>query len=634
MQLDIKTLIKKAKENPEKFWHDAAENAAEDIYWFKKWDKVFDAQYPTFKWFLNGNTNISYNCLDYKIEKGLGNKIAIIYETDEINKIEKKTYFELFEFVKKISAALRAISVKKGDRVVIYMPTNIISLATMLACARIGALHVVVFAGFSANAIAERINGSGAEYIITQDFGFRKGKKIEYKKIIDSAVELCAPNQIKKIVVYTVDKEKKLNLKDGRDILFDDFIKNGKNNDFVELDANEPLFLLPTSGTTAKPKITVHCHGGYQIYIYCMAKWIYELKKSDIWFCTSDIGWIVGHSYNVYAPLLVGCTTILYDGTPDYPQKDMWWSIIERNNVTGMFTSPTGVRVLMRLGAEQSKKHNLNSLKRVFVAGEVLNPEAWKWLQKDVFNDRIPVLDHMWQTETGGAIIANFLGLKVKPGSAGFPVPGVDGDIVDETTGESLPPNKKGVFVIKHPFPGLTPALWQDIDGYRKTYWERNKATMKMYYTGDAAWRDDDNYIFFAGRSDEIIKIAAHRIGTTEIESALMTHPAVVESGVSGVPDELRGEVACAFVILKEGYKPSTELKKELIETVRRTLGSIAIVRDIEFVNAIPKTRSGKIMRRVMKSLWLKKDLGDLSTIEEEASVEEIKDAINRMKKI
>ncbi|PIV69882.1 MAG: acetyl-CoA synthetase [Euryarchaeota archaeon CG01_land_8_20_14_3_00_38_12] len=633
----IKSFIKKAEEKPEKFWDEAAENAFEDIYWFRKWDKVFEQQYPTFKWYLGGITNISYNCLDYKVKKGLGDKPAFIYESGESGKIEKITYSKLLDFVRSISSGLRALGVKKGDRVVIYMPINITSVATMLACARIGALHVVIFAGFSPKAVADRIIGSGAEYIITQSFGLRRGRRIEIKKIIDEAVEQCPLNQIKRIVVYRENGEKS-SMKKDRDIYFEDFLKDGKNgdSDFVKLEANEPLFLLPTSGTTAKPKIAVHCHGGYQIYIYCMGKWVYGLKNSDVWFSTSDIGWIVGHSYSVYAPLLIGCTSILYEGTPDYPHNDMWWSIIERNKVTGVFTSPTGVRALMKLGIEQPRKHDLGSLERVFVAGEVLNPEAWKWLYKEVLNKRIPVLDHMWQTESSGPMVANFYGLgllPVKPGSAGIPVPGLAAYIVDETTGESLPPDKKGIFVVRKPFPGLTPILWQDLDGYKQAYWEKTKASSGMYYTGDAAWRDTDGYIYFAGRADEVIKIASHRIGTVEIESVLMSHPSIVEAGVSGVPDELRGEVACAFAVLKKGYKPSEELKKELIKSVRESLGAIVVVRDIEFVTALPKTRSGKIMRRVMKTLWLKKDLGDISTIEEEASVEEIKEAIGRIRK-
>jgi acetyl-CoA synthetase len=367
-----------------------------------------------------------------------------------------------------------------------------------------------------------------------------------------------------------------------------------------------------------------------------MAKWIYNLQDTDIWFCTSDIGWIVGHSYNVYGPLLCGATTILYEGTPDYPERDMWWKIIEKYKVTGLWTSPTGIRGLMRLGLEEAKKHNLSSVKRVFSAGELLNPAAWEWMQKEVFEDKIPVIDHMWQTETAGPIVGNPYGISlipIKPGSAGIPVPGVIGDVVDENTGEPQTLNKKGVFVIRKPFPGLTPTLYNDHSRYLSEYWERTEKLKGVYFTGDAASKDEDGYIFFAGRADEVIKISGHRIGTVEIESVLVSHPAVVEAGVSGVPDELRGEVACAFVVLKPGYKPTEELKNELKEHIRNLMGSIVVIKDIEFVNMLPKTRSGKIMRRVMKRLWTGIELGDISTIEEEASVEEIKEAIEKIKK-
>jgi acetyl-CoA synthetase len=401
------------------------------------------------------------------------------------------------------------------------------------------------------------------------------------------------------------------------------------------MESNEPLFLLPTSGTTAKPKVTVQKHGGYQIYIYSMAKWIYDLQDTDIWFCTSDIGWIVGHSYNVYGPLLVGSTSVIYEGTPDFPRRDMWWEVAARNKATALWLSPTGVRGLMRLGTGEAKKHDLSSVERIFCAGEVLNPPAWSWLQEEVFENRVPVIDHMWQTETSGPIFANPYGLgmiPIKPGSGHIPVPGVIAEIIDEKDGKSVPTGEKGIVVLKKPTPGLVSALWGDEEGYLLNYWEKIPSTKGMYYLGDAASMDEDGYVFFAGRSDEVIKIAAHRIGTVEVESSLISHPAVVEAGVSGVPDELRGEVASAFVVLKAGYEPSDELRKELIAHIRKTMGSIVVMRDIQFVTGLPKTRSGKIMRRVMKTLWMDKELGDLSTIEEEASVDEIREAIKRMK--
>jgi acetyl-CoA synthetase len=424
---------------------------------------------------------------------------------------------------------------------------------------------------------------------------------------------------------------------EGQDISWEEFLSlaEGQSGDVEVMESNEPLFLLPTSGTMAKPKVTVHVHGGYQQYVYSMGQWIYKMRPGDVWFATSDIGWIVGHSYNVYGPLVSGCTTILYEGTPDFPRKDMIWDIIERNVVTALWISPTGVRGLMRLGLEEARKHDLSSVERVFCAGEVLNPPAWEWLQKEVFEDGIPVVDHMWQTETSGPVIGNPYGLgmyPIKPGSSGLAVPGVLVDIVDEKTGKPCEPNEKGMFVINKPFPGLTPSLWGDPERYRLDYWEKMETLKGLYCSGDGAYRDEDGYIWFVGRADEVIKISAHRIGTIEIENALMYHPAVTECGVSGVPDEFRGEVASAFVVLQAGTEPSEELKKELIQHVRDVMGPIVVMKDIQFVKVLPKTRSGKIMRRVMKALWLGEDPGDLSTIEDGASVEEIRDAIEKMK--
>ena len=632
----VKRFLDWAKDDPESFWEDAANKAVHDIHWFRKWDRVFSWEYPTFKWFVGGLTNISYNCVDYNVKRGRAGRAALVAESGETGEMRVVTYGQLLALVKQYAAALKGLGVERGDRVAIYMPMGVEAVTAMLACARIAAVHVVIFAGFSANAVADRLEISGAKFILTQDEGSRRGKPVGLKKIIDDALAIC-PGQVQKVVVFRRNQADLPLMREGRDIFWEEFLALGKGitADVVPVEANEPLFMLPTSGTTAKPKVTVQNHGGYQIYVYSMGKWIYALKEADVWFCTSDIGWIVGHSYNVYGPLLFGCTSILYEGTPDYPRPDMWWEITERNRATGLWLSPTGVRGLMKLGKEQAKKHDLSSVERIVCAGEVLNPPVWQWLQEEVFQNKIPVIDHMWQTETSGPIFANPYGLgllPIKPGSACIPVPGVIADIVDEKDGHSLAPGEKGVVVIRRPFPGLTPTLWGEPERYQAEYWERYPATKGAYYSGDAAYWDEDGYIWFAGRSDEVIKIAAHRIGTIEIESALISHPSVVEAGVSGVPDELRGEVACAFVVLKPGTEPSEALKKELIEHVRKTMGAIVVVRDIEFIKGLPKTRSGKIMRRVMRALWTEKEVGDISTIEEEASVDEIREAVKKMK--
>ena len=633
----VRSFMGKAEEDYEGFWEDAAVRAGDDVRWFKKWDRVFEWEYPTFKWYKGGTTNISYNCVDYKVERGMGDKAAFIYECGDTGEAREVSYRELLELVKKHAAALRGIGVGKGDRVAIYMPMNVESAVAMLACARIGAIHVAIYAGFSARAIADRLEMTGAEYVITQDRGSRRGNPVPLKSMVDEAIKsLPQGRRVRAVVVLPKHGGEALFMKKGRDIYWDEFLDKGKgvSPDYVPLESNEPLFLMPTSGTTARPKVTVHNHGGYQVYIYSQGKWMYGLNADDVWFSTSDIGWMAGHSYSIYGPLLFGCSAILYEGTPDYPRPDMWWDIIERRKVTGAWFSPTGVRGLMRLGIEQARKHDLGSVERILCAGEVLNPAAWEWLQKEVFENKIPVIDHMWQTETGGPVVGNTYGLGlgvIKPGSASFPAPGVMVDIVDEKDGHSLPSGEKGTFIIRKPFPGLTPALWGEPQRYRKDYWEATPGTQGSYYAGDAAYRDDDGYIWFAGRVDEVIKIAAHRIGTVEIENALLSHPAVIEAGVAGVPDELRGEVASAFVVLAPGYHAGGELKGELIGHIRKTMGPIVVMKDIQFVNMLPKTRSGKIMRRVMRSLLMGKEPGDLSTIEEEASVAEIREAVGKM---
>ncbi|MHB8779806.1 MAG: acetate--CoA ligase [Candidatus Geothermincolia bacterium] len=632
----VASFLRFGYEDFEAFWEQAALTAMDEIYWFKHWDKTFEWDYPTFNWFVGGMTNVCYSAVDYNVAKGRGGKAAIVSEVGETGESNVITYAQLLHLVKRYAAALRGLGVKKGDRVSIYMPMGIESVASMLACARIGAIHVVIFAGFSFQAVADRLELTGAEYILTQDVNHRRGSIIELKKVIDDALEAAPVGQVKKVAVLKKGAEDRP-MQAGRDMYWDEFLAlgEGQSGDVEVMEANDPLFLLPTSGTTAKPKITVHKQGGFQQYVYSMGQWIYKIRPEDVWFATSDIGWIVGHSYNVYGPLISGCTTVLYEGTPDFPRNDMIWELIERNKVTALWTSPTGVRGLMKLGLEEARKHDLSSVERVFCAGEVLNPAAWEWLQQEVFYDSIPVIDHMWQTETSGPVIGNPYGLgmyPIKPGSSALAVPGVQVDIVAQATGESCPPGEKGMFVIKKPFPGLTPTLWEDPERYKNDYWENIETLKGLYCSGDGAYRDSDGYIWFVGRADEVIKIAAHRIGTIEIENALISHSDVMECGVSGVPDDFRGEVACAFVVLKAGVEPSDEKKGELIKHVRDVMGPIVVIRDIQFVHMLPKTRSGKIMRRIMKKLWLGEDLGDLSTIEDGASVDEIREAITKMK--
>jgi acetyl-CoA synthetase len=622
----LKEMLQFASRDPEGFWGDAAR----DLHWFKPWNRVFEWNYPDFRWFVGGMTNLSYNCLDYHVlREEMGGKPAIIWESGETGQSRILTYNDLWKDVKDFSAGLRALGIAKGDRVTIYMPMVPEAVVAMLACTRIGAVHSVVFGGFGAGALTERAQDVGSKVLLTADLGYRRGKQVGLKQIVDEALQ--AHTQVEKVVVL---KRGSTNpqMKNGRDLFWEDAVEAGKSqkNDFVPVESNELAFVLHTSGTTAKPKGTVQPHGSYQVYIKSMGKWVYDMKQSDVWWSTSDIGWIVGHSYVVYAPLLVGCSNVMYEGVPDYPTPDIWWSILEKHKVNRLWISPTGVRGLMKFGNDYPMKRDLSSLQLVVCAGEVLNPPAWEWLQETVLKDRVPVIDHMWQTESSGPVVGNPVGiamLPIKPGSATIPLPGIEADIVNDK-GESVAAGVKGNFVCRRPFPGLTPTLWQDHERYVNDYWKRIPG---CYYTGDAAFKDEDGYIWFLGRMDEVIKIASHRIGTIEIESTLVGHPAVAEAAVVGKPDPVKGEVAAAFVVLKAGYQPSEALKKELQDLVHKSMGKIVVIEDIDFVDMLPKTRSGKIMRRLIKAVITGQQLGDYSTIEDEGSISEIRKAAEEL---
>jgi acetyl-CoA synthetase len=622
----VRRMQEEARRDPAAFW--AA--AAEELPWFRKWDVAFDWQFPTFRWFVGAQTNLAYNCLDYHVRRGWGGHTALIY-VNERGERQLFTYAQLRREVERVAAALRGLGIRKGDRLTIYMPVCPEAIVLMLATVRIGAIHSVVFAGFGAQALADRITASGSRLVFTADATYRRGSIVRLKEVVDQALSV-GENQVERVVVLrrTADDVPML---PGRDFSWDEFLKRGEGEDgrHEVMEANEPAYILATSGTTARPKLAVHVHGGYQVGIYSLGRWCFGMKPTDVWWATSDIGWVVGHSYIVYAPLLLGCTTIAYEGALDYPGPETVWRVVEEFGVTGIFTSPTGVRLLMRYGEEAAKGYDLSSLERVVCAGEVLNAPAWEWLQKVVLKDRAPVIDHWWQTETGGPVIGNPYGvgmLPIKPGSAGVPLPGMEVAVMSPE-GQELGPGEKGILVIKRPFPSLTPTLWGEPERYGRDYWQRIPG---VYFTGDSAHIDEDGYVWFAGRADEVIKIAAHRIGAIEVESAFLKHPAVAEAGVTGRPDPVRGEVISAFVALKQGHRPSEELRRELLETVRRELGPVAVVGDINFVAMLPKTRSGKIMRRVLKAVVLDRDPGDISTIEDEGSVEEARQAWLQMR--
>jgi acetyl-CoA synthetase len=617
-----------AAADPDAFWA----RAAEMLRWSRPWDKVFDWQPPTFKWYLGGETNLCANAVDRHVAAGNGGRAALV-ALDERGGRDVYTYAQLQHEVRRTAAALRGIGVGTGDRVAVYMPTCAEAIVLMLACARIGAIHLVVFAGFGANALAERVKLAGCKALFAADITYRRGRDVPLLGVIE---ETLADTDVRGLVqqVVVLKRSAESVLPSGA-LTWDEFQTRGAGQDdgYVPLESNTPAYILATSGTTATPKLAVHCHGGYQVYIHAMAKWVFGLRPDDVWWSTSDIGWVVGHSYIVYAPLLVGCTTLSFEGAIDYPDIDTFYKLCAENGVTGVFTSPTAIRVFMRSGAEPVRKYDLSSVERVFSAGEVLNPAAWEWFQKEAFGDRIPVIDHMWQTETGGPIVGNPYGLAmlpIKPGAAGVPLPGIEAAVINPEGGECAP-GEKGIFVIKRPFPGMTPMLWAEPERYGPTYWERVPG-QTLYFSGDAAQIDEDGYVFFSGRADEIIKIAAHRIGTVEVESACLRHASVAEAGVTGRPDELRGEVISAFVVLKNGQEPSSDMREQIIATVRRELGPVAVIGELNFVNALPKTRSGKIMRRVLKAVTLDVDPGDISTIEDEGSVEDARDAWRDMK--
>jgi acetyl-CoA synthetase len=617
----VKRRLLDAAADPDAFWG----RAAEQVHWFRPWDEAFVWEPPTFRWFAGGQTNIAYNCLDLHVARGRGDATAMI----GLNERGERRVFSYGEFlagVKEIAAALRGLGVRRGDRVAIYMPTMPETIMAMLATTRIGAIHLVVFAGFGSGALAERMQIAGARVLLTADVTFRKGKDVDLWAIAREALGDPA-SPVERVVVLPRSGERP-SLSPDRDLTWEEFLAGGTGqpSDHEVMEANEPAYVLATSGTTAKPKLVVHTHGGYQVGIHSMGDCCFGLKQSDVWWPTADIGWAVGHSYLAYAPLLAGCAAIAYEGALDHPSPENFYRIIAEDRVTGIFTAPTAVRMLMAHGTAPARAFNLDSVERVVCAGETLNVPAWEWLQKEVFGDRVPVIDHMWQTETGGPVFGNPYGislLPIKPGSAGIALPGIFAEIRNPE-GDRCEPDEKGIVVLTRPFPSLTPAIWGDPERYARDYWGRIPGA---YFSGDAASVDEDGYYWFSGRADEIIKIAGHRIGTIEVETALLRHPAVAEAGVTGRPDDLRGEVISAFVVLRTGHAGSPELKQELLGTVRRELGPVAVIGEINFVRMLPKTRSGKIMRRVFKAVVLDRDPGDISTIEDAGSVEEVREA-------
>ncbi|NPV13336.1 acetate--CoA ligase [candidate division WOR-3 bacterium] len=584
---------------------------AKELEWFKPWEKVLDeSQAPFYKWFIGGKFNIASNCIDRHMKTAVKDKIAYIYHT-EPGEVEKWTYAQLYKEVNKLANALKRLGVKKGDRVTIFMPMIPQLPVAMLACAKIGAIHSVVFSGFSSASLRDRIQDAEAKILITADGGYRRGKLVTLKANADPA--LAESPSIEHCIVFK-RAGNPVDMKPGRDLWWHEITEKESDECATEpLDAEDMLYILYTSGTTGKPKGVVHVHGGYAVGTYTTLKFVFDIKPNDIYWCAADIGWVTGHSYIVYAPLMLGATSVLYEGAPDYPAPDRWWSIIEKEKVTILYTSPTAIRMFMRFGEEYPAKHNLSSLRLLGSVGEPINPEAWRWYRKNIGGDRLQIMDTWWQTETGAFVISPLPITPLKPGSATKPLPGYSADVVDQD-GNPVKPNENGFAVILRPWPSMLRTLYKDPDRYVQSYWSRFKG---KYLTGDSCTRDENGYFWFRGRADEVLNVAGHRLGTAEIESALVAHPAVAEAAVIGIPDEIKGDVPKAYVTLKVGFQPSDALVEELKKWVAQEIGPIARPESIEFRDKLPKTRSGKIMRRLLKAEALGKPIGDISTLDE-----------------
>jgi len=612
---NIKNLdeLHKKAENWKWFWDEISKELVE---WYKPYKEVLEWDAPWAKWFVGAKYNIVHDALDKHVNSWRKNKVAFIFE-GEPGDVQKLTYNDLFIEVNKFANSLRKIGVKKGDRVGIYMPMILELPIAMLACAKIGAIHSVVFSGFSSLAFRDRVNDCEAKVVITCDGFWRRGKKVYLKEQADVALE-DAPSVEHVIVCKRTGDGVPWTA--GRDVWWHDLVFDApKECETEKLDANDPLFFLYTSGTTGKPKGIIHAHGGYAVGTAYTLKWVFDIKDEDIWWCAADIGWITGHSYIVYAPLILGATSVLYEGAPNWPQPDRWWEIIEKYNVTTLYTSPTSVRLFMKYGEDWPKKHDLSTLRLLGSVGEPINPEAWMWYYKHIGNEKCQIMDTWWQTETGHFVISPLPITPLKPGSATRPLPGLSADVYNEQ-GESVQ-NAGGNLVLPHPWPGMLRGIYKNEDRYKETYWSKFEGE---YLAGDVTRKDNDGFFWIQGRADDVLNVSGHRIGNSEVESALVSHPMVAEAAVIGKPHSLKGESITSYVVLRGDINPTDELRKELREHVGHEVGKIARPDEIWFVNDVPKTRSGKIMRRVIRSKALGKDVGDISTLSNPEAVDEI----------
>ena len=613
-----------AKKDYLSFWDECAKS----LSWFEPWGETLQWNPPFAKWFVGGKLNASYNALDVH-QNSKSDKTAILWEGED-GTDRKITYGEMFEQVKKLANVLKSLGVKKGDRVTIYLPMIPELPISMLACARIGAVHTVVFSGFSANSLSDRVEDSQSKIIITADGGYRKGKIINLKEIVDESASSI--QFVKNVIVYQrTGQEIQINEKD---LMWSDVMDTSSDIcDAEKLDSNDSLYILYTSGTTGKPKGVLHGTGGYLTHVYSTYKWAFDIKDHDVYFCTADIGWVTGHSYVVYGPLLHGATQVMYEGAPDHPNSSRMWDIIQKYGVTIFYTTPTALRMLMKFGDDIPNSFNLSTLRLLGTVGEPINPQVWKWYFDVIGKKKCPIIDTWWQTETGGILISPLPGIEtipLKPGSATLPVPGLDISVVDES-GNEVEAETKGSLIIKNPWPGMLLGLWKDMEKYKNVYWSKFES---LYYPGDYAIKDSDGYLWLLGRSDDVLKVAGHRIGTAELESSIVSHNDVAESAVCGIPDDVKGESIIAFVVLKENVHTSDDtLRSELRDTIRTQIGPIATPSQFYIVTKLPKTRSGKIMRRLLKSIANNETIGDVSTLEDGAVVSEIQSTFNELQK-
>jgi len=607
----------RAAQDREAYWAEWAK----ELEWIKPWTQVLEWRPPHAKWFLGGRLNASANCLDRHLAAGRGAKVALIWE-GEPGDVRRITYRELHADVNRFANVLKGLGVKRGDRVAIYMPMVPEVAVAMLACARIGAIHTVVFGGFSSESLRDRIQDARASVVITADGGYRRGSVVPLKTNTDEAVRETPT--VRHVVVLERTKQT-VPMQAGRDAWWHDLMAKAAPSCAPEaMDAEDPLYILYTSGTTGKPKGILHTTGGYLTHVYATTKWVFDLKNEDVFWCTADVGWVTGHSYVVYGPLALGVTEVMYEGAPDWPAKDRFWAICERHGVTVFYTAPTAIRAFMKWGTEHPGKHNLSKLRLLGSVGEPINPEAWIWYHHTIGGERCPIVDTWWQTETGGIMITPLPGVTTtKPGSGTIPFPGINAELLD---GEGRRVDVGGGYLaITSPWPGMLRTIWGDDERYRKVYWSKWSGRDDLYFPGDGAKRDDDGYFWILGRVDDVLNVAGHRIGTMEVESALVDHPAVAEAAVVGRAHELKGQALAAFVTLKEGKTASDALRDELKGHVVKKIGALARPDDILFTADLPKTRSGKIMRRLLKDIAEGRALGDTTTLADPGVVERLK---------